>query len=70
MAANVGVLFSSQGVGFVQGEDDGTALLPLATYLRDRENKRLIGVYALYDSRRELQYIGYARNFIQLIKVS
>eukprot|EP00884_Botryococcus_braunii_P017053 jgi/Botrbrau1/4030/Bobra.0016s0037.1 len=66
--AEVHNVFSSDRFDPIQGEDDGTALMPLAAYLRDRENKRLIGVYALYDSHREVQYVGYARNFIQLIK--
>jgi hypothetical protein len=53
----------------LQGEDDGTNLVPLQAYLDDREGEQLIGVYALYDARRELQYVGYARNLIQPIKV-
>jgi len=53
----------------LQGEDDGTALVPVRQYLDDRENEKPLGVYALYDSTKNLQYVGYGRNIILSIKV-
>lgn len=52
-----------------QGEDDGASLLPVATYLAAREGERPVGVYALYDSRRNLQYVGYSRNVVLSVRV-
>jgi hypothetical protein len=51
-----------------QGEDDGTALVPVGAYLRAREGEKPLGVYALYDARRDLQYVGYARNMTLAVK--
>jgi len=50
------------------GEDDGQSLLPVAEYLGDRDGEKPIGVYALYDSRRELQYVGFSRNMVLSVK--
>lgn len=52
-----------------QGEDDGTSLVPVERYLAVRQGEKPLGVYALYDSGRNLQYVGYARNIILAIKV-
>ena len=52
-----------------QGEDDGTALVDVDGFVDAREGERLTGVYALYDARRSLQYVGYARSIVLAIKV-
>lgn len=52
-----------------QGEDDGTSLVPVEQYLAVRQGEKPLGVYALYDSGRNLQYVGYARNMTLAIKV-
>ena len=41
----------------------------MAEYLGDREGEKPVGVYALYDARRELQYVGVSRNMVLAIKV-
>ena len=54
-----------------QGEDDGSALLPVAAWLAAREGGgKPVGVYALSDARRNLQYVGYARNIVLAVRVS
>ncbi len=53
----------------MQGEDDGTTLVPVGPFLEAREGARPVGVYALYDSRRNIQYVGYSRNVVLAIKV-
>lgn len=55
---------------FTQGEDDGTTLVPVAQYLEAREGEKPLGVYALYDTNRNLQYVGYGRNIILAAKVT
>ena len=52
-----------------QGEDEGTELMPVERYLETREGEKPLGVYALYDAARALQYVGYARNMPLAIKV-
>jgi hypothetical protein len=54
----------------LQGEDDGTSILPVPAYLAGREGEKPVGVYALYDSRRNLQYVGYGRNVVLAVRVS
>ncbi|CAL8472276.1 g11818 [Coccomyxa elongata] len=51
-----------------EGEDDGTSLVPVEQYLTVRQGEKPLGVYALYDSGRNLQYVGYARNMTLAIK--
>ena len=53
----------------IQGEDDGTTLVPVAQYIEAREGEKPLGVYALYDSKRNLQYVGYGRNIVLAVKV-
>lgn len=53
-----------------QGEDDGSSLLPVADWLAARGPGRAAGVYALYDTRRALQYVGYSRNTVLAVKAS
>ena len=55
--------------GLLQGEDDGTTLVPVAQYLEGRDGEKPLGVYALYDSNRNLQYVGYGRNIVLAVKV-
>ena len=43
----------------VDGEDDGGALLELQAYVAAREGAKPTGVFALYDTARNLQYVGY-----------
>jgi Fe-S cluster biogenesis protein NfuA len=50
------------------GEDDGQTVLPVADYLEARDGEKPVGVYALYDVRRELQYVGFARNIVLAVK--
>ena len=45
-------------------------LVPVAQYLEAREGEKPLGVYALYDASRNLQYVGYGRNIILAVKVS
>lgn len=43
--------------------------MPVERYLSVREGEKPLGVYALYDRARNLQYVGYARNMTLAIKV-
>lgn len=43
--------------------------MPVERYLTVRQGEKPLGVYALYDSGRNLQYVGYARNMTLAIKV-
>jgi Fe-S cluster biogenesis protein NfuA len=54
---------------FVEGEDDGSSLVPLNTFLSKRRqpagNSTMappMGVFAIYDQSRALQYVSYSRN--------
>jgi hypothetical protein len=53
-----------------QGEDDGSAIMPVSSYLDDRDSDKPLGVYALYDSDRNLQYVSYSRNIVLAVRVS
>lgn len=53
---------------FREGEDDGSALLPVGPWLAAREVERPVGVYALHDSKRNMQYVGYARNMVLAVR--
>ena len=44
--------------------------MDLDSFIAEREGQRLTGVYALYDARRSLQYVGYARSIVLAIKVT
>lgn len=46
------------------GEDDGTALVPLAAWVAARDAERPLGVYAVYDAAGAPQYVGYSRNVV------
>lgn len=53
----------------MQGEDDGATLLPAEHYVSSREGEKPVGVYALYDAKRNLQYVGFSRNMVLAVKV-
>ncbi|GAB4813117.1 hypothetical protein N2152v2_000163 [Parachlorella kessleri] len=53
---------------FREGEDDGSSLVEVGAWLEAREGQRPVGVYALYDARRNLQYVGLSRNCVLAIK--
>lgn len=53
---------------FHDGEDDGTAIVPVDAYLETRGGERPVGVFALYDSRRNLQFVSYSRNVVLSIR--
>ncbi|PRW61409.1 nifU chloroplastic isoform A [Chlorella sorokiniana] len=53
---------------FREGEDDGSALLPVGPWLVAREGDKPVGVYALHDSKRNLQFVGYARNMVLAVR--
>lgn len=44
--------------------------MAILDYLRDREGERPLGVYALYNSHNDVQYVGYSRNMVLAVKVS
>lgn len=53
----------------LQGEDDGTSLLPVSAYLSRRDGEKPLGVYAIYDEQHNVQYVGYSRNIVLAVKV-
>lgn len=53
---------------FREGEDDGSTLIPTEAYLAARDGDRPVGVYAMYDTRRNLQYVSYSRNVVLAIR--
>lgn len=53
----------------MQGEDDGSSEIPVNTYLESREGEKPLGVYAIYDNKNNVQYIGYSRNIVLAVKV-
>lgn len=58
------------GTPALQGEDDGASQVAVGAWLEAREGAKPVGVYALYDARRNLQYVGYARNMVLAVRVS
>lgn len=38
-------------------------------FLTSRRDERPMGVYALHDSQRQLQYVGYSRNVVLAVQV-
>ncbi len=54
----------------LQGDDEGTTLLPVLGYLEARDGEKPVGVYAIYDEKQVLQYVGYTRNIVLAVKVS
>ena len=41
----------------------------MAGFVSARAGEKPVGVYALYDAKRNLQYVGYARNVVLAVKV-
>eukprot|EP00878_Enallax_costatus_P031191 GHUV01034086.1.p1 GENE.GHUV01034086.1~~GHUV01034086.1.p1 ORF type:complete len:253 (+),score=67.09 GHUV01034086.1:148-906(+) len=56
------------GYQFREGEDDGTSLLPVSSYLSSRDGEKPLGVYAVYDEKHNVQYVGYSRNIVLAVK--
>ncbi len=50
-------------------EDDGSTLIPVDAYLAGRDKEKPLGVYAVHNQDRVLQYVGYSRNMVLAIKV-
>jgi hypothetical protein len=59
---------TSQQYSFREGEDDGSALIAVEAYLEARDGERPAGVYAIYDNRRNLQYVSYSRNMVLAVR--
>lgn len=59
---------SSGNYVFREAEDDGSVLVPTDYYLESRDGESPMGVYAIYDSKRNLQYVGFSRNMVLAIK--
>ncbi|KAF6255860.1 NifU-like domain-containing protein [Scenedesmus sp. NREL 46B-D3] len=59
---------SSRRYNFREGEDDGSSILAVPGYLDSREGEKPLGVYAVYDERHALQFVGYSRNMVLAVK--
>lgn len=59
---------ASHSYDFRGGEDDGSAQLPIESYIESRQGEKPVGVYAIYDSKRNLQYVGYSRNVVMSVR--
>uniref|UniRef100_A0A0D6QVR1 NIF system FeS cluster assembly NifU C-terminal domain-containing protein n=1 Tax=Araucaria cunninghamii TaxID=56994 RepID=A0A0D6QVR1_ARACU len=46
------------------GEDDGSSIIPFQAYVSARDNLKFGGVYAIYDTQDQIQYVGYSRNVV------
>ena len=53
---------------FREGEDDANALIPVDQYLESRHGEKPVGVFAVYDKKRNLQYISYSGNIVLSIR--
>ncbi|KAK9852334.1 hypothetical protein WJX84_005018 [Apatococcus fuscideae] len=51
-----------------QGEDDGSQVMETAYFLDSRGDERPMGIYALYDTQEQLQYVGYSRNLVLAVQ--
>jgi hypothetical protein len=56
------------GYLFREGEDDGSSLVEAGAYLDAREGDRPVGVFAVYDARRNLQYVSFSRNVVLALR--
>jgi Fe-S cluster biogenesis protein NfuA len=63
---------AAQGDGnypFKRGEDDGTSLLNVDSYIQSRQGiTSIVGVFAVYDAAQNLQYVSYGRNIVRNLK--
>jgi len=50
------------------GEDDGSTVVSLGAYVEARDSEKPLGVYAVYDAKKEVQYVGYSRNVVVALK--
>lgn len=57
---------------FIQGEDDGEAVMEIDAFLSKRalssDTLPPMGVFAIYDAARTLQYVSYSRNIVLSVK--
>lgn len=57
---------------FIEGEDDGGAVMEIDAFLSKRtlssDTLPPMGVYAIYDAARTLQYVSYSRNIVLSVK--
>ena len=60
---------ASGGDNGVQGEDDGSTLIEMSHFLKSRRGERPVGVYAIHDVSKQMQYVGYSRNVVLSIQV-
>lgn len=58
----------------IDGEDDGSSLIPVDVFLKERQDERKVhrqppvGVFAVYDVSKTLQYVSYSRNIPLSVK--
>ena len=52
----------------LQGEAEGSLLFPLQEWLSKREGTKPCGLYAIYNTERKLQFVGYSRNMVLAIR--
>lgn len=53
---------------FRDGQDDGSTLIDIDSFLDSREGERPVGVYAIYDHHRNLQFVSFSRNVVLSVK--
>lgn len=53
----------------VQGADEGEDTLSIDDYLKNATADPVPGVYAIYDTKRSLQYVGIGQDVITQLKV-
>ena len=59
----------AEGVLRVQlAEDDGSTVVSLGAYVEARDAEKPLGVYAVYDAQKSVQYVGYSRNVVVALK--
>lgn len=49
-------------------DSDGTAIIPVSQWQNQKENTKVAGVYAVLDTERIYQYIGYSRDVLRSLK--
>ena len=54
----------------MQGQDDGETIMPVESFLEDRDGEKPLGVYALYDTKHNIQYVSFSRNVVLSVRVS
>eukprot|EP00976_Prorocentrum_cordatum_P032296 656603-Prorocentrum_minimum.AAC.2 len=52
----------------LQGEDDGSTVVSMGAYVEARDAEKPLGVYAVYDAEKKVQYVGYSRNVVVALK--